>query len=165
MPFKDAFKLCGVDFSTGMLKLAAKYAAKNGFQPELVQADMRELPFAEGFFDYAVAVASLHHLPGHAEQLKALSELKRVLKPGGEAFITVWNRTQRRFWGKPKELLVPWRGGGEVTERYYYLFTYGEIKKLVTMAGFKPIRLFPEQSYRLPLRCFSRNICLLVKNP
>jgi ubiquinone/menaquinone biosynthesis C-methylase UbiE len=165
LPFKDGFELYGVDFSGEMLKLAEKYAAKNSFEVKLFQADIRCLPFEDGFFDYAVAVASLHHLPGHSEQLKALAELKRVLKPGAEAFITVWNRAQPRFWFKPKELLVPWKSKEGAVERYYYLFSYGEIEKLVRRAGFTLLRSFPERSYRWPPKFFSRNICLRVKKP
>jgi len=165
VPFKNSFELCGVDFSTKMLALAAKYSAKYGFQVELKQADMRALPYDDGCFEYAIAVACLHHLSGSNEQLKALLELKRVLKPGGEVLITVWNRTQVRFWGKSKELLLPWRGEDGVSERYYYLFTYGEIKKIVKRAGFKVLQVFPEQSYRWPVKYFSRNICLLAQKP
>ena len=163
VPFKKCFELYGVDFSAQMLKLAEKYAAKNGFKPTLFMVDMRRLPFEDSFFDWAVAVASLHHLPGNEEQLKALGELKRVLKPGAEAFIAVWNRAQPRFWLKPKELLVPWKSKDGAVERYYYLFTYGEIEKLVRRAGFQILRSFPEHSYRCPLKFFSRNICLLIK--
>ena len=149
-----------------MIKLAGKYAAKHGFSAAFSHADMRELPFADNYFDYAIAVASLHHLPGQKEQLKAVSELKRVLKPGGEAFVTVWNYAQPRFWGKPKELLIPWRSKDGVVDRYYYLFSYKEIEKLVKRAGFNLLRSLPERSYRFPIKMFSRNICLHIsKSP
>ncbi|MBL7124951.1 MAG: class I SAM-dependent methyltransferase, partial [Dehalococcoidales bacterium] len=93
----------------------------------------------------------------------ALNELRRVLKPGGEAFITVWNRWQPRFWFKPNEVAVPWRKRGKTLYRYYYLFSYPELESLVKRAGFKVLKSFPESSYRFPLKLFSRNICLLVK--
>jgi len=165
LPFKDSFELFGIDFSSEMLKLAEKYAVKNRFKAVLKSADMRKLPFDDGYFDYAIAVASLHHLPGHTAQLQALSELARVLKPGGEAFLTVWNRTQRRFWGMPKEILLPWRGKDGSVERYYYLFTYGEIEKLAKRAGFVIEKSFPEIKFRFPIKLFSRNICLHVAKP
>jgi ubiquinone/menaquinone biosynthesis C-methylase UbiE len=165
VPFKDNFELYGVDFSNEMLRLAEKYAAKNGFAANLALSDMRQLPFKDGFFDFTIAVASLHHPPGHEEQLKALSEIKRTLKPGGETFITVWNRAQPRFWGRPKEVLLPWNSRSGAVERYYYLFTYGEIERLVKEAGLALVKSFPEASYRWPLKYFSRNICLLVKKP
>jgi tRNA (uracil-5-)-methyltransferase TRM9 len=85
------------------------------------------------------------------------------LKPGGEAFVTVWNRGQPRFWFKGKEQGVPWRSKGQIIYRYYYLFTYPEIEALVKKAGLRLLHSFPEASYHLPVKYFSRNICLLLK--
>jgi len=163
LPFKQGFELYGVDYSAGMLKLAEKFSQKHGFEVKLAQADLRQLPYEDATFDWAIAIATYHHLKGHTEQIKALAELKRVLKPGGEAFVTVWNRCQPRFWFKPKEVLVPFKVEDEVIQRYYYLFTYGEIERLARQAGFKILVSFPENRYRFPMRAFSRNICLLLK--
>ncbi|MBN1862269.1 MAG: class I SAM-dependent methyltransferase [Dehalococcoidales bacterium] len=163
LPFREGFELYGVDFSPGMLALARKYAAKFRFGANLLLADVASLPFADRSFDRAVAIATYHHVRGRDKQKLALAELRRVLKPGGEAFITVWNRGQKRFWFKPKELTVPWRSGGKVLGRYYYLFSYPELEKLVRGVGFEIIESSPESSYRFPLKRFSRNICLLVR--
>jgi tRNA (uracil-5-)-methyltransferase TRM9 len=163
LPFKDGFELYGVDFSAEMLKLAEKYARKFGFDVELTLADVRRLPYPDNNFDWAIAVATYHHLAG-GEHQAALTELKRVLKPGAEAFITVWNRGQPRFWFKPREVAVPWRKKrGRTLYRRYYLFSYGELERLVKQAGFGVLKSFPEVAYRFPLKYFSRNICLLVK--
>jgi tRNA (uracil-5-)-methyltransferase TRM9 len=162
LPFKGGFELYGVDFSAEMLKFAEKYAKKFGFAVELEKADVRQLPYPDQSFDWAISVATYHHLGG-GEHLEALKELKRVLKPGAEAFITAWNKWQPRFWLKPKELKVPWRQKGNTLYRRYYLFSYGELKRLVKKAGFEVLNSFPESAYHLPLKSFSRNICLLVK--
>jgi len=163
LPFKDNFGLFGVDYSTGMLDSARRFAEKHGFHVKLSQADLMQLPYPDSCFDWAIAIASLHHLKGHAAQLKALGELRRVLNPGGEVFITVWNKWQPRFWFKPKEVLVPFKVDGENIERYYYLFTYGEIERLTRQAGFEILKSSPESRYHFPMRNFSRNICLLLK--
>jgi tRNA (uracil-5-)-methyltransferase TRM9 len=163
LPFKDGFELYGVDFSAEMLKLAEKYAKKFGFSVELTLADVRRLPYPDASFDRAIAVATYHHLVGGQHEA-ALKELRRVLKPGGEAFITVWNRGQPRFWFKPKEVAVPWRRKkGETLYRRYYLFSYGELEGLAEGAGFEVLKSSPESAYRFPLKHFSRNICLLLK--
>jgi ubiquinone/menaquinone biosynthesis C-methylase UbiE len=162
LPFKESFELYGVDFSAEMLKLAEKYAQKFGFTVRLTLADIRRLPYPDESFDWAISVATYHHIK-RGEHLAAMGELERVLKPGGEAFITVWNRWQPRFWFKSKEVKVPWRQKGQTLYRYYYLFSYPELEGLAEKAGFKVIKSFPESAYRWPLKFFSRNICLLVK--
>jgi ubiquinone/menaquinone biosynthesis C-methylase UbiE len=163
LPFRQGFELYGVDFSTEMLKFARKYSTKFGFAVELTLADVRHLPYPDATFDWAISVATYHHIKGREEQQAALNELRRVLKPGGEAFITVWNRWQPRFWFKPREMAVPWRKRGKTLYRYYYLFSYPELERLVKKAGFEVLKSFPEASYRFPIKLFSRNICLLVR--
>jgi tRNA (uracil-5-)-methyltransferase TRM9 len=162
LPFNEGFELYGVDFSPEMLNFARRYSQKFGFKVKLAQADIRKLPYPDESFDWAIAVATYHHLK-KGEHEAALNELRRVLKPGAEAFITAWNGGQPRFWFRGKELEVPWRKRGRTLYRYYYLFSYPELEKLIKNAGFELIKSFPESNYRFPLKFFSRNICLLVK--
>lgn len=162
-PFRDGFELHGIDFSGEMLQLAQKYADKFELDIELVEGDARDLPYQDNSLDYAIAIATYHHLENEPDRLSALRELHRVLKPGGEAFITVWNRRQPRFWFRGKDILVPWRSRELTLYRYYHLFTYRELEKLVKQAGLEVLRMSPESRYRFPLKTFSRNICLLVK--
>jgi len=162
-PFKPDFELYGVDVSTEMLSFARKYAQKYEFRVNLALADVRSLPYRDNTFDHAISVATYHHVKGKTEKLAALRELRRVLKPGSEAFITVWNRWQPRFWFKGREIAVPWRTREKVLYRYYYLFTYFELEKLAEETGFEVIKSFPERSYRFPIKYFSRNICLLLR--
>jgi ubiquinone/menaquinone biosynthesis C-methylase UbiE len=162
LPFSRNFELYGIDFSDEMLKLARKYAGKFSFQVNLVAADVCSLPYSSEAFDYLISVATLHHLKKE-QQLTAFQELKRVMKPGGVAFITVWNRRQPRFWFKSKEIMVPWRAQNEILHRYYYLFTYKEFKRLAEDSGLEIIKMFPESAYHFPVKLFSQNICLLVR--
>jgi len=165
VPFKSTFDLYGIDFSSEMIKMARRYAHKFNFSVNLQVADAKHLPFYDNAFNWAVAVASYHHLKGHADQLSALRELKRVLKPGAEAFLTVWNRCQPRFWFAGRETSVPWKAKGEIIQRYYYLFTYWEFESLVRESGFRVLQTFPEARYHFPVKFFSRNICLLAQKP
>ena len=162
LPFINNFELYGVDFSREMIGFARKYAQKFGYSVNLSLADVTRLPYQEETFDRVISVATYHHLKSE-QQPVALNELKRVLKPGGEAFITVWNHWQPRFWFRGREVNVPWRTGDKILQRYYYLFSYPELKKMVKKSGFTVIKSFPESSHRFPLKFFSRNICLLVK--
>jgi ubiquinone/menaquinone biosynthesis C-methylase UbiE len=162
-PFKESFELYGVDFSREMLQLAQKYAEKYQFNANLVEADARHLPYPDDSFDWAIAVATYHHIEDSEGRMQALKELRRVLKPGGEAFITVWNKWQPKFWLKKKNLMVPWKSKEKTLYRYYYLFSYRELEQLVRKAGFEVLKSFPESKYKFPFKTFSRNICLLAR--
>ncbi len=164
IPFKDSFELYGIDFSIEMLALAQKYSLKYNFNVELTLGDVRQLPYTDNSFDFAISIATYHHLKGESDRLRALCELQRVLRPQGEAFITVWNRWQPKFWFKPKNIYVSWHRQNEIFYRYYYLFSYAELEKLVVQAGFRIIQTFPDNTSHFPQKYFTKNICLVLKN-
>lgn len=51
-----------------------------------LQEDICAISFADGFFDYVIAIHVLEHIP---DDFKALREIYRVLKPGGRAILMV----------------------------------------------------------------------------
>jgi ubiquinone/menaquinone biosynthesis C-methylase UbiE len=163
LPFKRDFELYGVDLAKEMLRFARKYSQKFDLKVHLAAADVRLLPYQDNTFDHAISVATYHHIKGKTDKLAALQELKRVLKPGGEALVTVWNRWQPKFWLKGREIAVPWRTREKTLYRYYYLFSYFELERLVREVGLQVLWAFPEHGYRFPIKYFSRNICLLLR--
>jgi SAM-dependent methyltransferase len=163
LPFKDKFELWGLDSSEQMIALAVKYSAKFKFDAGLMVGDAARLPFKDGAFDWAVSVAAYHHLRDVSERKAAFRELRRVMRPGGEVFITAWNRWQKAFWNKGRETMVPWKTKDGEILRYYYLYTYPELEHQVSSAGFKVLKAYPESAYKLPLKYFSRNICVLAQ--
>jgi len=54
---------------------------------EVKTADMRELPFADGSFDVVLSCSAIHNIYSRPERFKAIGEIVRVLKPGGQALI------------------------------------------------------------------------------
>jgi tRNA (uracil-5-)-methyltransferase TRM9 len=162
LPFAKDFRLNGLDFSAGMLRNGLKYAKKFNFEAALVKGDAAALPFSDKSFDWAVAVATYHHLQSRQSRLQAMLELARVMKDGGEAFVTVWNRWQPAFWFRRKEMHVAWRTKEAVLQRYYYLFSRGEFESVAREAGFNIVRSYAESSYRHRMLRFSKNICLLL---
>lgn len=156
------FSLFGLDNSVEMLNNAKKYGKKFAISETLILGDASSLPLKDGYFDNAIAIAVFHHLRAEGRG-KAFAELFRVLRKGGEAFVTVWNKTQPRFLLSKKEVNVPWAAGK--ADRYYYLFDYGEITNLAKKSGFQVLKAFPEKKHRIPIRELSRNICLLLRKP
>jgi tRNA (uracil-5-)-methyltransferase TRM9 len=163
LSFSEGFELWGVDSSTAMLRQGIRYSTKFKLYVNLAAADALSLPFADDTFDWAISVATYHHIKGEDEREKAFVELKRVLKPEGEAFLTVWNHGQPRFWFKSKEQQVPWRLKEKTVYRYYHLFSYGELRKLLVRTGWEIITTSAEKSYHFPIRNFSGNICVLAR--
>ncbi len=76
--------------------------------------DMRQLPFADDEFDAVVSSYAIDHLR-RAERPKAIAEVARVLKPGGE-FLLLIVRVDWRMWlvspvlaHHPSQNPEPWR--------------------------------------------------------
>lgn len=67
--------IVGIDISSAMLDAASKHSDR------LIQGNSQSLPFADASFDLAFCRSLLHHLPDPA---KAVAEMHRVLRPGGE---------------------------------------------------------------------------------
>jgi demethylmenaquinone methyltransferase / 2-methoxy-6-polyprenyl-1,4-benzoquinol methylase len=66
----------GLDFTRAMLSVCAERNPKS----RLVEGDAQNIPFATGSFDGAMIVYSIRNIP---DTRKALTELHRILQPGG----------------------------------------------------------------------------------
>jgi ubiquinone/menaquinone biosynthesis C-methylase UbiE len=154
-------KLHGTDISKGMARFADAYSQKNNFHVDLTVSDITSLPYRPKSFDNAICIAVIHHLGTERERLQALEEIRRVLRPGGEAFITVWNHWQKRFLFTHKDTFVTWRKSGVIHRRYYHLFSQPELKRLIKKAGFEIIEIKSER--RTGSGHFSKSVCALVK--
>ncbi len=139
---KAGFDCYGIDFSRQMLDQAKKFCKKHSIHVKLKQADITNLPFSDNFFDYVLCIAVLHHLKKQ-QQLKALQELRRVLKPNGLLLITVWNKLRIRPLLKflfKKQAYIKWKYKDKCYYRYYYFFSPIELFMLVRRAGFYVIK-------------------------
>ena len=79
-------KITGIDISDGMLEIGRTKIKKQGLEKtiELLNGDSEKIEFADNSFD-AVTVAFGVRNFAHLE--KGLSEIKRVLKPGGKLVV------------------------------------------------------------------------------
>ena len=83
-------KCIGVDFSPNMIEEARKELSKHNLcGVELEVGDLTNLRFPDGTFDKVYASEVLEHIPDYH---KAISEMRRILKPGGCLVITVPNK-------------------------------------------------------------------------
>ena len=84
---EHADEVHGVDVAP--LTVAA--AARRHPWLQTAQADVRALPAEDGAYDAILSLSTLDHLPGRTEVSRALWELTRVLRPGGEILLTFDN--------------------------------------------------------------------------
>ena len=78
-------QIVGLDLSRGMLRQARRKLAAYSDQVSLLWHDASCLPFSDGTFDAVTCLESLEFMPDPRE---ALSEMVRVLAPGGVLFVT-----------------------------------------------------------------------------
>jgi len=84
-------KITGVDISPGMLQMGREKITRAGLSEkiELRQADSAALPFEDNSFD-AITVA--FGVRNFQDLEKGLSEMRRVLKPGGKLIVLEFSR-------------------------------------------------------------------------
>lgn len=63
---------------------------------EVLTCDCLHMPYRKNQFDGVICIAVIHHLSSESRRFKALTEIARVLRPGGEALIYVWAMEQER---------------------------------------------------------------------
>jgi SAM-dependent methyltransferase len=84
-----AQRVYGVDFTEELLRdLQLHLTTLPLSNVQLIHADVRQLPFPDGFFDSVVCYSALYYI---RELDAALSELSRVLKTGGRAVFDLGN--------------------------------------------------------------------------
>jgi SAM-dependent methyltransferase len=80
--------LSGIDLTERAIERTKDRFRKLGLKSELQVSDAEALPFADQSFDVVYSWGVLHHSP---DTRKAVSEVHRVLKPGGQARIMIYN--------------------------------------------------------------------------
>jgi SAM-dependent methyltransferase len=87
-------KVVGVDLSDAVEKAATLCA---GFPDvAIVQADLLDLPLAEGAFDVVFSIGVLHHSP---DPRRAFAQVARRVKPGGRLAVWLYRRnTAAQEW-------------------------------------------------------------------
>jgi len=85
LPFYPAeAHITGIELSPAMLAITRQRATDLGIDADLREGDAEALPFADNSFDTVVCVLSLCTIPDPA---KAITEMARVLKPGGKLLL------------------------------------------------------------------------------
>lgn len=144
----------GIDLTPRHVELARAHLAALGLEATIVHGDAEDLRFPDASFDRVSSNGVLHHTP---DMPAALAEILRVLRPGGEARIVVYNKRSFHYWLKQ----VAWEGvvrRGLLRERsmagvlssgvevssigarpLVRVYSPGQMKELLERAGFEGV--------------------------
>jgi ubiquinone/menaquinone biosynthesis C-methylase UbiE len=148
-------RVAGLDLTPRHVELAQAHLAALDLPGTVVEGDAEQLPHSEGTFDRVSSNGVLHHTPDlHA----ALREVHRVLRPGGETRIILYNRRSLHYWVSQ----VLWQGvvkGGLRRERsmdgvlasgverssigarpLVRVYSPGDVREALVRAGFDEVR-------------------------
>lgn len=77
----------GVDISQKLINIAKSRYPDQNFQ---IIDSPSPFPYEDNYFDAVFCLATLHHIPSIKFRRQFLSEIRRVLKPSGQMYLTVW---------------------------------------------------------------------------
>ena len=90
------FAVTGLDQSREALRHFESWAREKSLRVQAVEGDIFQLPFPEGAFDGIIDYNVSYHTDT-AGFFRAVGELRRVLRPGGELYITLLSQSDPGF--------------------------------------------------------------------
>lgn len=142
-------EVIGLDFNEDMLNVGYKRLNESikDYKFKLLKGDVQALPFDDSSFDCVTIAFGLRNIP---DKSKALSEIYRVLKPGGKAICLELSTPQipifKQVYGLYFNHILPIVGylGTGSKEAYFYLrdsvnsfMSKTELKHAFKVIGFK----------------------------
>jgi alkylated DNA repair protein alkB family protein 8 len=101
--------------------------------------NMTSISLANASADALMCIAVFHHLENKEHRIKALLEMKRLIKHNGKILLSVWSINQppktRRSFNNYGNNIVLWNKYGKTYERFYYIYKLDELKILFNLSG------------------------------
>lgn len=118
----------GIDINEGMLTVAER------IRPEISwkHGDVDELPFEDSIFDVVVSQFALMYFP---DREHALTEMWRVLKPGGRLAVAVWGDFNQSTGYVTLAEIAQARTGSAAAELLRSPFVLGDKRELTEIFG------------------------------
>jgi 2-polyprenyl-3-methyl-5-hydroxy-6-metoxy-1,4-benzoquinol methylase len=162
---EQGYKVTLADLSPELLAMAKEKAAEAGADLEgIVEANASDLSrFGDASFDVVLCMGPLYHLVEESDRRSVVSELFRVLKPGGRAFVAFLNRLQTLRVAANQDIPFFTPYTADMIKKYHYtgvldwqgipgtfnlayLFHPGEVAPFMESAGFETTELISSQS-------------------
>jgi SAM-dependent methyltransferase len=147
----------GLDLSEVVTSRAHRNSQRFGSGAAVLRADIRDLPFPDGSFDFVYTMGTIEHIEEYRE---AVGEVWRVLRGNGRAIIGVphkWNVFCRPLMVAVLEAVGKYRYAPEKS------FSAGELREVIEGAGLAVtsrtgILSLPGPFRMLDLFCYTRRI-------
>jgi ubiquinone/menaquinone biosynthesis C-methylase UbiE len=134
------YSITGLDISETFVEIARANAAKAGVRVDFRQGNASDMPFGDESFDFLLCRAAFKNF---SEPERALEEMHRVLKPGGQALIIDLRRdaSMESISQAVKEMKVGAVNGliTKLTFRHMLLkraYTKGEFEEMILRTKF-----------------------------
>ena len=127
----------GTDISGEMIETARRGAAARDLaNVTFERGDAEALPLADASFDAAVCGLGLMYVP---DPVRALCEMRRLLRPGGRAAAAVWGARRNCGWAENFPITDA-RVASDVCPMFFHLGTKDMLARTFEAAGFSDIR-------------------------
>ncbi|MBI5215912.1 MAG: class I SAM-dependent methyltransferase [Ignavibacteriae bacterium] len=90
-------EVVGLDADRNVLSIAKSKIANAGLNVDLVEGTSDAIPYPVHYFDRVLSSLFFHHLI-REEKIRALAEIFRVLKPGGELHVADWGKASNALF-------------------------------------------------------------------
>jgi len=129
-------RVTGIDLAASAVDLARTNFAQQGLDGRFEVADGEHLPFADNAFDLIYAHGVVQYTPDPAQMIR---ECRRVLVPGGEAILQVYNRwSWLNALSKLMNVALEHEDAPVLRK-----FSARELRRLTS--GFREVRIVPER--------------------
>ncbi|GEM_PF-1073977 len=131
---RQGWQVTGLDWARSAVSHAREALAELSLPGRVIKGDLRRPPFDDSQFQLVVATDVLQH-GRRADFRRAMQQLKRVLRIGGQAIISVptVNNAPPSFagiWIEPDTVVM---SGGVEAGLPHHFFTAGEVRELTRM--------------------------------
>jgi ubiquinone/menaquinone biosynthesis C-methylase UbiE len=164
-------RVTGIDLTPESIRLARRRFELEAIPARFLVGDAENLPFPSSSIDVVYSFGVLHHTP---DPPKAFRELRRVLRPGGEAVVMLYHsRSTHLYLGYPVAMLARLRRGLPLLGKQDYFrvydgennplgkaYTRGEVRRL--FSGFEILEQKTYDTWRPRLPGVVNRLLLLL---
>lgn len=139
----DEARVTGADISMGMMRFGQQKVSRNGLSGRMsfVQAPCESLPFRDGAFDSASISFGIRNV---VDRSRGLSEMCRVVRPGGRIVILEFSLPKNRFFAMIYNIyfntLLP-RIGGLFSNKSAYVYLPESVHAFPSPDAFRKMML------------------------